>query len=95
MADIHINSCIFCGKKITKNRNIRKIICLDCMANIVKNINIEPNEDYSDFIDFAYKVKNSLGKGEDARKILENAPEGFDLWLKNNSMSQGYGIISD
>jgi hypothetical protein len=95
MADININSCICCGKKITKNAVIRRIICLDCMANIIKEINIAPDEHYSDFIDFAYNAKNSLLKGEDASTIMDNAPEGFDIWLKKNSSLRGYGIISD
>ncbi|MCJ2512840.1 MAG: hypothetical protein LN408_00135 [Candidatus Thermoplasmatota archaeon] len=95
MVDMNINSCVCCGKQITKNETIRKIICLDCMANIVKNINIEPNKHYSDYIDFAYSAKNRLENGEDASKIMENAPEGFDVWLKKNSSLSGYGIISD
>jgi hypothetical protein len=92
---MNINSCICCGKKIIENVTIRRSICLDCMANIVKDINIEPNEHYSDFIDFAYSAKNRLEKGEDPVKIMKNAPEGFDDWLKKNSSLRGYGIISD
>ena len=95
MPDMDINSCICCGKQITKSEIIRKIMCLDCMAKIVKDINIEPNEHYSDFIDFAYNAKNRLENGEDPGKIMKNAPEGFDDWLKKNSSLRGYGIISD
>ena len=95
MVDMNMNSCLCCGKQITKNEKIRKIICLDCMANIVKEINIKPDEHYSDFIDFAYNAKNGLQKGKDVREIFENAPEGFDIWLKKNSSLRGYGIILD
>jgi hypothetical protein len=95
MVDLNINSCICCGKKITKNENIRNIMCIDCMAKIIKDINIEPDDDYSDFIDFAYDIKKRLEKGEDARKIMKNTPEGFEVWLKKNSSLSGYGLISE
>jgi len=95
MVEMNIGSCICCGKQITKNITIRKIMCIDCMAKIIKDINIEPDEHYSDFIDFAYNIKNRLENGEDAREIMENTPEGFDAWLKKNSSLRGYGIISD
>ena len=95
MVEINIDSCICCGKQITENASIRRIMCIDCMAKIIKEINIEPDEHYSDFIDFAYSVKNRLEKGEDAGEIMENIPDGFDAWLKKNSSSRGYGIISD
>jgi hypothetical protein len=65
------------------------------MAKIVKEINIEPDEHYSDFIDFAYNAKNRLLNGEDAADIIANAPEGFDVWLKKNSSLKGYGVISN
>jgi hypothetical protein len=95
MINIDIDSCICCGKEVTKNKVIRRIMCLDCMANIIKNINIDPDEHYSDFIDFAYNAKDRLLNGEDAENIMDNAPEGFDVWLKKNSSLSGYGIISD
>ena len=95
MADKIIDSCICCGKEVTKNNIIRRIMCMDCMANIIKNINIEPDEHYIDFIDFAYRIKDRLISGEDASDIMDNAPDGFDLWLKKNASLRGYGIISD
>lgn len=95
MVELNIDSCICCGKEITKDSTIRKIMCIDCMAKIIKEINIEPDENYSDFIDYAYKIKMKLENGEDAREIMKNTPEGFDNWLKKNSSLSGYGLISD
>ena len=95
MADKNIDSCICCGKEVTKNNVIRRIMCMDCMANIIKNINIAPDEHYIEFIDFAYSIKERLIAGEDAIDIMDNAPDGFDLWLKKNASLSGFGIISD
>ena len=95
MTDKNINSCICCGKEVTRNKAIRRIMCIDCMANIIENINIEPDEHYTDFIDFAYSAKDRLLNGEDASDIMDNAPVGFDIWLKKNASLSGYGIISD
>lgn len=95
MVELNINSCLCCGKAITTNSTIRTIMCIDCMAKIIKDINIEPDDHYSDFIDYAYKIKIRLEKGEDAREIMKNTPDGFDDWLKKNSSLRGYGLISD
>ena len=95
MVDKNIDSCICCGKKITENVTIRTIMCIDCMAKIIKEINIEPDEDYSDYIDFAYNVKKRLEKGEEVSNIMKNTPDGFDAWLKKNSSLRGYGLISE
>jgi len=95
MFDIELNACICCNKKITKNEGIRRIMCIYCMAKIVEKINIIPDEQFSEFTDFAYEVKDRLAKGEDAGLIFKNVPEGFDEWLKKNSLKTGFGVSSD
>lgn len=86
-------NCIFCNKKYAKN-SVSKNICLDCMATIISRIDIYPNDDYQNFIDFAYNAKNRLLNGESANVIFKHLPDGFEDWLKENFIKTGFGIIS-
>ena len=95
MDDIGLNVCILCSKQITKNKKIRRIMCTQCMAYLVKNINIVSNEDNPEFIDFTVDAKSRLSDGEDIKSIFYNIPKGYEEWLKNNPFSKGFGIISD
>ena len=95
MVDIGLNACICCSKQITKNQKIRRIMCTQCMAYIVKKLNIVSNEDSSEFIDFTVDAKSRLSRGEDIKSIFNNIPEGYDEWLKKNPFSKSFGIISD
>ena len=96
MTDIGLNACICCSKQITKNQKIRRIMCNQCMAYFVKNLNIAPNEkDNSEFIDFTVDAKNRLSHGEDSKSIFNSIPEGYEEWLKKNPFSKSFGIISD
>ena len=95
MVDIGLNACIFCSKQISKNQKIRRIMCTQCMAYIVKKLNIVSNEDSPEFIDFTVDAKNRLSRGEDIKSIFNNIPEGYDEWLKKNPFSKSFGIISD
>jgi hypothetical protein len=81
----HITSCLFCNRQLTKNVELRQGLCLDCMAFLVENIDIDPDDDYPLFIDFAYKAKERLHTSETAESIFENAPEGFGEWLLHNT----------
>ncbi len=95
MVDIGLNACIFCSKQISKNQKIRRIMCTQCMAYIVKKLNIVSNEDSPEFIDFTADAKSRLSRGEDIKSIFNNIPEGYDEWLKKNPYSKSFGIISD
>ena len=95
MNDIELKACIFCGKQITKNQKIRKIMCTQCMAHIVKKLNIVSNEDTPEFMEFTVDAKNRLSRGEDIELIFNNTPEGYEEWLKKNPFAKGFGIISD
>ena len=95
MVDIGFNACIFCSKQITKNQKIRRIMCTQCMAYFVKNLNIASNEDNPEFIDFTVDAKSKLSHGEDIKSIFNNIPEGYEEWLKKNPFSKSFGIISD
>jgi len=91
----HITSCLFCNRHLTKNTETRQGLCLDCMAFLIDNIDIDPGEDYPLFIDFAYAAKERLTTNETAESIFENAPEGFGEWLLQNSKKIGFGVSSD
>ena len=65
------------------------------MAYIIQKIDIEPHEDYQQFIDFAYESKHRLLDGEKPEVIFQNLPIGFEEWLQNNSIKTGYGVTSD
>ena len=91
----HITSCLFCNKQLTKNVELRQGLCLDCMAFLVENIDIDPDEDYPLFIDFAYKAKERLLTSETAESIFENAPDGFGEWLLHNATKIGFGVTSN
>jgi len=95
MVDIGLNTCILCGKKITKNQKIRRIMCNECMAYIVKKLSIPSNEDNPDFIDFTVDAKGRLLHGDDIKSIFNNIPEGYEEWLKNNPFTKGFGVTSD
>jgi hypothetical protein len=95
MDDIGLNACIFCSKQITKNQKIRRIMCTQCMAYIVKKLNIASNEDNPEFIDFTIDAKSRLSRGEDIKSIFNNIPEDYEEWLKKNPFSKGFGITSD
>ena len=95
MVNIGFNACIFCSKQITKNQKIRRIMCTQCMAYIVKKLNIVSNEDNPEFIDFTVDAKSRLSLGEDIKSIFNNIPEGYEEWLKKNPFSKGFGIFSD
>ena len=92
MSNKNIEKCIFCNGKLLKNGDIKNTICFNCMAHLIKNIDIEPNKNYSEYIDFAYNAKNRLLKGEDIVSIFDNAPDGFDEWVRRNSLKTGFGI---
>ena len=87
-----ILKCILCNKKITLDPGIRRTICLNCMAHLIKNLDIEPNNDYSDFLDFAYNAKDRIMKGENVVTIFNNIPDGFEDWVRKNSTKTGFGI---
>ena len=95
MTDIGLNACIFCSKQITKNQKIRRIMCNECMAYIVKKLSIPSNENNHDFIDFTADAKNRLLHGDDIKSIFNNIPEGYEEWLKKNPFSKSFGIFSD
>ena len=95
MGDMGLNACIFCSKQTTKNQKIRRIMCTQCMAYIVKKLNIVSNEDNPEFIDFTVDAKSRLSLGEDIKSIFNNIPEGYEEWLKKNPFSKSFGIISD
>jgi len=95
MDDIGYNACLFCSKQITKNQKIRRIMCNECMAYIVKKLSIPSNEYNPDFIDFTVDAKNRLLHGDDINSIFNNIPENYEEWLKNNPFSKSCGIISD
>jgi hypothetical protein len=95
MTDIGVNACIFCGKQITKNRQINRIMCIECMAYIVKKLSIPSNEDNPDFIDFTADAKNRLLHNDDIKSIFNNIPEGYEEWLKKNPSAKSFGITCD
>jgi hypothetical protein len=95
MADIGLNACIFCNKQITKNKKIRRIMCTQCMAYIVKKLNIVSNEDNPEFINFTVDAKSRLSHGEDIKSVFNNIPEGYQEWLNKNPFSKSCGVISD
>ena len=95
MDDIGLNTCICCSKQITKNQKIRRIMCNECMAYIVKKLSIPSSEYNPDFIDFTVDAKNRLLHGDDIISIFNNIPEGYEEWLKNNPFSKSFGITSD
>ena len=74
MTNIELNTCIYCSKQITKNPKIRRIMCTQCMAYFVKNLNIPTNEDNSEFIDFTVDAKNRISLGEDSKSIFNEIP---------------------
>ena len=70
-------------------------MCTQCMAHIVKKLNIVSNEDNPEFIDFTVDAKSRLSLGEDIKSIFNNIPEGYEEWLKNNPFTKGFGVTSD
>ena len=90
-----MSNCILCNKQIVNNEGIRKRLCLNCLAYIIQKIDIEPHEDYQQFIDFANNSKHRLLDGEKPEVIFKNIPNGFEDWLNNNFIKTGYGITLD
>ena len=70
-------------------------MCNLCMAHIVKNLSLSPDEDYSGFIDFTVDAKDRLDRNEDIELIFKSIPEGYEEWIKKNPFTQSFGVTSD
>jgi len=70
-------------------------MCNLCMAHIVKNLSLSPDESYSGFIDFTADAKDRLERNEDVELIFKTIPEGYEEWIKKNPFTQGFGVTSD
>jgi len=70
-------------------------MCNLCMAHIVKNLSLSPDEKYSEFIDFTVNAKDRLARDEDVELIFKTIPKGYEEWIKKNPFTQGFGVTSD
>jgi hypothetical protein len=65
------------------------------MAYLIESIDINPHDDYPEFIDFAYHSLDRLVSGEELQAIFKDIPNGFQEWLVNNAKKAGYAMALD
>jgi hypothetical protein len=87
------SSCALCNKKTRDKSTTEQVLCVKCMAFIVENLDINPDDDYPLFIDYAYEAKRRLRSGDEIKDIFRNKPQGFEKWLLKNHVKKGYGLI--
>ena len=91
--DVTYASCALCNKKVKAQSSTERVLCVNCMAFIVETLDINPDQDYPLFIDFAYEAKRRLRSGDEIKDIFSNKPKGFEKWLIKNHIKKGYGLI--